>query len=73
MTNKTIFCVSAANCDLFKNNFCNLFTNRLPHFQEKGLNYEMSLGSIHIEKMFRTIGHDEKFHCFLLIVYDIDH
>ena len=50
MSNKTIFCVSTANCDLFKNNFCNSFMNHLPHFQEQSLNYEMSLGSIHKEK-----------------------
>ena len=66
MTSKTIFCVSTADCDLFKNNFRNLFTNQLPYFQEKRPDYGMSLGLIHIDKSFRTLGLcGEK--CFILV------
>ena len=50
---------------MFTNNFRNSFTNQLPYFQEKRSDYGMSLGLIHIEKTFRTIGRDEK--CFLLL------
>ena len=59
MSNKTIFRVSTANSDLFKNNFRNSFTNPLPQFSEKSFNYKMSLGSIHLEKTSRTIGRNE--------------
>ena len=59
MTSKTLFCVSTANSDLFKDNFRNTFTNHLPQFPDKSFNYKMSLGSIHLEKSFRTIGRNE--------------
>ena len=71
MTNKTIFCVSTANSDLFKDNFRNSFSNHLPQFSDKSFNYKMSLGSIHLEKSFRTIGRNETF--FLLIHLNYSH
>ena len=55
MENKTIFAVSTADCDLFKDNYRNSFTNHFPHFQENSSNYKMSLASIDLEKSFRTI------------------
>ena len=74
MTSKTIFCVSTADCDVFKNNFRNSFTDQLPYFQEKRPDYGMSLGSIHIDKSFRTLGLcGEK--CFILLqtyFHDLD-
>ena len=71
MTNKTLFCVSTANSDLFKDNFRNSFTNHILQFTDKSFNYEMSLGSIHFEKSFRAIGRDDIL--FLLIHLDYNH
>ena len=43
-----------------------MFTNQLPYFQEKRPDYGMSLGLIHIDKSFRTLGLcGEK--CFILV------
>ena len=71
MENKTLFCVSTANSDLFKDNYRNSFTNHVPQFTDKSFNYKMSLGSIHIEKSFRTIGRDDIL--FLLVHLDYNH
>ena len=71
MLNKTLFCVSTANSELFKDNYRNSFTNHVPQFIDKSYNYKMSLGSIHLEKSFRTIGRDDVL--FLLIHIDYNY
>ena len=73
MSNKTLFCVSTANTNLFKDNFRNSFTNYLPQITEKSLNYKLCLGSIHLEKSFRTIGKMNSIFLFFTLKYnDID-
>ena len=46
MENKTIFAVSTADSELFKDNYRNSFTNHFPHFQESSFNYKICLSSI---------------------------
>ena len=67
MEDKTIFAVSSADNNLFQDNYCNSFTNHFPHLQETSSNYKMSLASIDLEKLFRTIGRNETF--FILLHY----
>ena len=64
MLNKTLFCVSTANSDLFKDNYRNSFTNHVPQFIDKSYNYKMSLGSIHLEKSFYSVVKQTEFNRF---------
>ena len=72
MENKTIFAVSTADCDLFKDNYRNSFTNHFPHFQENSSNYKMSLASIDPEKSFRIIGCSDSFFILLNLNYNAE-
>ena len=71
MANKTIFAVSTADSELFKDNYRNSFTNHFPHFQESSFNYKMCLSSIDLEKSFKTIGCKDSYFILLNLIYDV--
>ena len=72
MANKTIFAVSTADSELFKDNYRNSFTNHFPHFQESSFNYKMCLSSIDLEKSFKTIGCNDTYFILLNLIYNVE-
>ena len=72
MDNKTIFAVSTADSEMYKDNYRNSFTNHFPHIQENSFNYKMCLSSIDLEKSFKTIGRNGTHFILLNLIYNAE-